>query len=53
MPRFSIPLVAMVNGTDSLIPFSDFSLLLFRNARDFCVLILSVKSKRHKESHTG
>ena len=30
----------MVNGIDSLISFSDFSLLVYRNATDFYVLIL-------------
>ena len=40
IPRYLIPLVAMVNGIDSLISLSDFSLSAYINARYFCVLIL-------------
>ena len=40
IPRYLILFVAMVNGIDSLISLSDFSLLVCRNASDFCVLIL-------------
>ena len=40
IPRYLILFVAMVNGFDSLISLSDFSLLVYRNASDFYVLFL-------------
>ena len=40
IPRYLILFVAMVNGIDSLISLSDFSLFVYRKANDFCVLIL-------------
>ena len=40
IPRYLILYIAVVNGIDSLICLSDFSLLVYRNASDLCVLIL-------------
>ena len=40
IPRYLILCVAMVNGIDSLITLSDFSLLVYKKASDFYVLIL-------------
>ena len=40
IPRYFILFVAMVNEIVSLISLSDFSLLVYRNRRDFGVLIL-------------
>ena len=40
IPKYFIIFVAMVNGIVSLISLSIFSLLVYKFARDFCVLIL-------------
>ena len=40
IPKYFILFVAMVNGIVSLISLSAFSLLVYKNARDFCALIL-------------
>ena len=37
--RYLVLLVAMVNGINSLISLSDFSLLVYRNVNNVCVLI--------------
>ena len=40
IPKYFILFVATVNGIVSLISLSAFSLLVYKNARDFCALIL-------------
>ena len=40
IPRYLILFVAVVNAIDSSISLSHFSLLVYRNANDFFVLIL-------------
>ena len=40
IPRYFILFVEKVNGIDSIISLSDFSLLVYRNASDFGVLTL-------------
>ena len=40
IPRYLIIFVAMVNGIDSLISLSDFSLLVYRNASDYVFLCI-------------
>ena len=40
IPRYFILFVALVNGTVSLNFLFDISLLVYKNAGDFCVLIL-------------
>ena len=40
IPRYIILFVAMVNVIDSLTSLSNFPFFVYRNASDFCVLIL-------------
>ena len=36
-PEYFITFVAVVNGIDTLICLSEFSLLAYRNSREFCI----------------
>ena len=40
IPRYLILFLAMMNGVDPSVSLSDFSLLIYRNTSDYCVLIL-------------
>ena len=40
IPKYFILFIAMVNGIVSFISLSVFSLLVYKNTKDFCVLIL-------------
>ena len=44
IPRYLILFVAMVNGIDSLNSLFEFLLLVYRNASDFCALILCAET---------
>ena len=50
IPRYLIPFVAVVNGIDTLISPSDFSLLVYRNASDLCVDFVSCNFAKFTEA---
>src|SRR5690348_17975589 len=53
IPRYLILCVAIVNGITFLISFSRFSLFTYRNATDFCMLILYPATLRSEERRVG